>query len=95
MLGYKPSTQHVVAVDALKDTQVQNTQTDDDVLTEIGSTSNLNTSDTTVCNHHSGTEESISGTDKLSRRKRQKLKFDMTGEILMGMQEKSDKDDGA
>ena len=50
VLGHKPSTQPAVVVDILEDTQVQDTQTDDDQLqeTEVGATPNLDTSDTTV-----------------------------------------------
>ena len=50
VLGHKPSTQPAVVVDTLEDTQVQDTQTDDDQLqeTEVGATPNLDTSDTTV-----------------------------------------------
>ena len=50
MLGHKPSTQPAVVVDALEDIQVQDTQTDDDLLqeTEVKTPSNLDTSDSTV-----------------------------------------------
>ena len=50
VLGHKPSTQPAVVVDALEDIQVQDTQTDDDLLQETGVEvpSNLGTSESTV-----------------------------------------------
>ena len=50
VLGHKPSTQPAVVVDTLEDSQVQDTQTDDDQLqpTEVGASPNLDTSDTVV-----------------------------------------------
>ena len=98
VLGHKPSTNPAVVVDALEDIQVQDTQIDDDLLQEIEleAPSNLDTSYTTILSPAStdvtdasgevatttqGQKKSIYGTDKLSSRK-QKLKFDMTGEML-------------
>ena len=50
VLGRKPSTQPAVVVDILEDSQVQDTQVDDDELqqTEIATPTSLDTSDTTV-----------------------------------------------
>ena len=50
VLGHKPSTQPAVVVDTLEDSQVQDTQVDDDELqqTEIATPTSLDTSDTTV-----------------------------------------------
>ena len=50
MLAHKPSTQPAVVVDVLEDIQVQDTQTDDDLLQETGVEvpSNLGTSESTV-----------------------------------------------
>ena len=89
----------LVVVDTLEDTQVQDTQTDNDQLqeTEVGATSNLDTSDTTVPSPTStdvtdasgevattsqGQKKGIDGTNKISSRKRKKSNFDMTGELL-------------
>ena len=90
-----------VVVDALEDTQVQadDTQLDDDQLqeTEVGATSNLDTSDTAVPSPAStdvtdasgemattsqGQKKGIDGTDKVSSRKWKRSKFDMMGELL-------------
>ena len=93
MLGHKPSTQLAVVVDTLEDTQVQDTQTDDEQLqeTDVGATSNLDTSDTSfpspastdvtdasgeVATTSQVQKKGIDGTNKMSNRKRKKSKLD-------------------
>ena len=48
VLGYRLSTQPAVMVDTLEDSQVQDTQTDDQLQQTDKATPNLDTSDTAV-----------------------------------------------
>ena len=107
VLGHRPSTQPAVVIDTLEDSQVQDTQTDDDQLLQTDEANpNLDTSDAAVPSPASTDLTNTSGevattpqgqkngTEKVSSRKRRKSKFDVTGELLdklIGMQEKSDK----
>ena len=91
VLGHKPSTQPAVVVDTLEDTQVQDTQTDDEQLqeTDVGVTSNLDTSAISfpspastdvsgeVATISQVQKKGIDGTNKISNRKRKKSKFNM------------------
>ena len=97
VLGHKPSTQPAVIVDSLQDSQVQDTETVDQLQqTEVGATPNLDTSDTVVPSPAStdvtddrgevattsqGQKKGTDGTEKVSGRK-QKLKFYVMGELL-------------
>ena len=107
VLGHKPSTQPAVVVDTLEDSQVEDTQTDDDdQLQQTEVEANLDTSDipspaSTDVTDASGEVATTSHgqkkgneTSKVSTRKWKKSKYDVTGELLdklIGMQEKSDK----
>ena len=108
MLGHKPSANPAVVVDALEDTQVQDTQIDDLLQeTEVEAPSNLDTSYTTILSPAStdvtdasgevatttqGQKKSIDGIDKLSSRKWKKLKFDMIGEMLNAIRDNAIQD---
>ena len=74
LVGHKHSTQPAVVVDAPEDTQVQDTQMDDDRLqeTEVGATFNLDTLDTVsdkMATISQGQKKGIDGTDEISSRK--------------------------
>ena len=94
VLGHKPSTQPAVIVDTLGDSQVQDTQVDDDdELQQTDMITSLDTSDTTVptdvtdasgkmATPSQGQKKGIDGADKVSSRKRKNSKVDVMGELL-------------
>ena len=63
VLGHKTSTQPAVVVDALEDIQVQDTQTNDELLqeTEVEAPTNLDTSGSTVLSPASADVTDVSG----------------------------------
>ena len=97
VLGHKPSTQPAVVVDTLEDSQVQDTQVDDDELQQtdmIATPTSLDTSDATVpttdvtdasgevATTSQGQKKGIDGADKVPSRKWKKSRLDVTGELL-------------